>query len=379
MVWLQVRYIRDYAFAINNSWLYLDRNPLNTCIARIINYATHVRREIPLDLFANSGNLTSLKYFYTTHTNINYTSDLLDNAATNGYFECVKWIFDTLIHVQSDGWYSYQAIAHAAKNGHFEIVQWLYQSFKTAERLGQLHINNMYAVNYINYSSLHGAAQGGHLEILKWLNENTEYHYSEHEMCYAAEHGQLHIIKYLQAQGFQYDEPVFTYAASGGHLNVIEYLYSVNPMGFTATHLNNAINNNHLPAVKWLCEHGTLPEDVWTLHYATSTGNLELCEYVYTCTLQPLNSNMFEDIFKNAIHSNKIYLAKWIHGVQNTCITLEPHLLRTLGQHADLDDIKWVLTVLSYAGVTEYHNILRGAVRGKKYDTAEYMLQLIKN
>lgn len=75
------------------------------------------------------------------------------------------------------------------------------------------------------------AAQYGHLSVIKYVrkqtghNNNGNMNFGYKILACAAFHGQLHVVKYLLADGIEWDTDVVNIAVFRGHVNILQYAH----------------------------------------------------------------------------------------------------------------------------------------------------------
>lgn len=126
---------------------------------------------------AVSGNLAMIEWLCTQSKGIK--THWLDDAATAGHLEIVKWIHE---HLPEDRCTA-NAMNVAASGGHLDVVQWLHENRSEG----------------CTVQAMNDAATNGHLEIVQWLHTNRREGCSTEAMDGAAKNGHLEVVKWLHA------------------------------------------------------------------------------------------------------------------------------------------------------------------------------------
>lgn len=123
-------------------------------------------------------------------------------------------------------------------------------------RLAWAKDNNYGWTGYASSEVCHFAAEAGNLEVLKWAKMN-ECSSDKITARSAAVNGHLEILKWVGWENnSSSDEWVFAYAAAGGHLDVLKWLKSQGcPWNSWACTL--ASGCGHLETLKWLRQNGS--------------------------------------------------------------------------------------------------------------------------
>ena len=99
------------------------------------------------------------------------------------------------------------------------------------------------------------AAQKGHLECLKYLREEAKAPWNWRAAGWAAKNGHLHILEYLVERKFdKYSEFACTRAAKYGHLDCLKYLRETAKAPWNSWNFYHAHKNNHLDCVQYLLD-----------------------------------------------------------------------------------------------------------------------------
>ncbi|CCO16468.1 predicted protein [Bathycoccus prasinos] len=99
------------------------------------------------------------------------------------------------------------------------------------------------------------AAESGNLEILKYLREEVEAPWGWRTAILAAENGHLHILEYLVERKYdQYDEGACEGAATFGHLDCLKYLHETAKAPWSYLAVHNAHYNKHPECLQYLLD-----------------------------------------------------------------------------------------------------------------------------
>jgi ankyrin repeat protein len=185
------------------------------------------------------------------------------------------------------------AFGLAAWQGHLEVMIYLHQQ--------GADVNHKRKVDDI--TPLMIAAISGETDVVRWLYEHGALPEEKDKqgstaLHWAASCGNLETVQYLVAE-VKVDisledndgDNAFSIAAWQGHLEVMLYLQqqgadiNLKPKVGNRTHLMVAASKGKTEAVRWLCEHGALPEekdkqDFTALHWTAAHGHVETVQYL---------------------------------------------------------------------------------------------------
>jgi hypothetical protein len=131
---------------------------------------------------------------------------------------------------------------YSSKNGHFDIIKYLFKEGIKPQ-----------------YTALNGAVEYGDLKIIKWMLRNNFPYYRD-TLCYeAAYHNKINILRYfVEVLEFEYSDIIFDYAAEGGNIKILKYLLkrsscdlSIRAWWSTST-TASAAETGQLKTLKWL-------------------------------------------------------------------------------------------------------------------------------
>ena len=159
----------------------------------------------------------------------------MNDAVRQGDFERVK-----ALHAQKCPWNTLTTCA-AADGGHLEILQWLHangcpwnectpQEAARSGHRGMLEfifsaIDSKEKQDWDWPEVMEGAAYGNHFEILKWIYDRVDVLFGGDSYEFAAGHGNLEMLQWLQGEGGDWDSDTCTAAACNGHLEVLKWAH----------------------------------------------------------------------------------------------------------------------------------------------------------
>lgn len=173
--------------------------------------------------------------------------------------------------------------AFVAADGKLETLQWLYGKTSDDPR------------SALSILTVIEAVKKGHLSIVKWISLTASVvNYiscgaSTIPICHAAQSGNLELVRWMRAYGFEWDSSACASAAEKGHLEVLKWLR--NP-DFTSGEncpwdtwtCAYAARSGHLEVLKWARANGC-PWNDWTGTYATvyacESGDLSVLKWVF--------------------------------------------------------------------------------------------------
>ncbi|KAK1944312.1 putative ankyrin repeat protein L62 [Phytophthora citrophthora] len=100
----------------------------------------------------------------------------MDNAASNGYLDIVKWL-----HVNRSEGCTYAAMDRAAANGHLDVLKWLHDNRSEG----------------CTADAMDNAAASGDFKMVKWFLANRSESVAFTALVKAAKTGHLRLVRYL--------------------------------------------------------------------------------------------------------------------------------------------------------------------------------------
>ena len=126
--------------------------------------------------------------------------------------------------------------------------------------------------------AIKGAVKGNHLDCLKYLHE-IGCEWDKKACSSAAENGHLDCLKYLRENGCEWDKKACSSAAENGHLECLKYLRE-NGCEWDKYTCSNAARNGHLECLKYLHENGC-EWDKYACSSAARNGHLDCLKYLH--------------------------------------------------------------------------------------------------
>ena len=238
--------------------------PINIHYIKSLRYCLYLYYDKSvIDCAAKNGYLSVIKWI-TKKNNRGCTTAAMDYAAMNGHLSVVKWL-----HKHRKEGCTTAAMDYAAMNGHLHVIQWLYynrtegctrKAFENAIYNGHLHVVQwLYNNTSINYrftlSDIELAINRNHLELFVWLYEHYYFIGYIYPIDYAAEKGNIKLVKWLHYNGYESTTKAMDYAAANGHLNIVKWLHYNRTEGCTTAAMDSAAKNMHYHIVDWLISH----------------------------------------------------------------------------------------------------------------------------
>eukprot|EP00953_Heterococcus_sp_UTEX-ZZ885_P012807 7320-Heterococcus_DN1.PRE.1 len=193
-----------------------------------------LRQYVSFSQAATLGHVHVLDYIFSKHCHLH--EDLLPEAARNGRFGAVKWLFE-----HDAPFYADTICGDAAESGNLQLVQFV------RSKGGE-----------INASTFRDAAWRGHLALCKHLY-SEQCPWNTLAVAWAGSEGHTEVVKWLVQQGCPYDAAdVCREAAESGHIAVLQYM--LRPQPLSAVQLTDVLSaaaaHSHLHAAQWLRQQG---------------------------------------------------------------------------------------------------------------------------
>lgn len=194
----------------------------------------------------------------STHMVGRFTATAVENAARNGNFPVLQWLWRKLSEEQKEQGgnaiatlqiFRPQSIAAACASGNLDIAKWL-----TSQQIPPTE------------EAVVCAARSGNVAMLKWLIEECKVSVPHEAAYYAAGSGHLNALMWLHGR-CTFDTSVADVAAQNGFIDVIKYLSSVNTFA-SAQATDTALLNGHTELVNYLQETWGAYPSQYALRYA---------------------------------------------------------------------------------------------------------------
>ena len=142
-------------------------------------------------------------------------------------------------------------------------------------------------------------AQTNKLELLKWIREEKKCKWNEWTINWAADQGNLEMVKYCVANECPIDEWACEIAASGGHLEMLKYLREEAKAPWDEKTASFAALMGHLHILEYLVERKYGKYTEFACAYAAEFGHLDCLKYLRETAKAPWNSEAVRDAHKN--------------------------------------------------------------------------------
>ena len=155
---------------------------------------------------------------------------------------------------------------------------WNVGTSRTAALQGNLEMVKYCVANKcpIDENACAYAADGGELEVLKYLREEVKAPWGWGTAARAAGNGDLHILEYLVERKYdQFDEEACVCAAMNGHLDCLKYLHETAKAPWDEDTVYHARKNNHPECVQYCLDNNCPLPEGWS--YAN--GELHVPDY----------------------------------------------------------------------------------------------------
>ena len=157
-------------------------------------------------------------------------------------------------------WEQYENGDIAASNGYLSLMigrelRYTSLSMDWAAENGDLEVIKFLCKNTKAHTAfaLGIAASRGHLRVLKWLHKNKAGGNIEYAVPRACIHGKLEVVKYLHnANTGGFTKFSMYNAAARGHLDVVKFLHENRKEGCNNGALRVAMRNGHTQVARWL-------------------------------------------------------------------------------------------------------------------------------
>ena len=119
--------------------------------------------------------------------------------------------------------------------------------------------------------------------------------------------GNVEVMKWCLAQGYEYVDDIFKYAINSGNVQMLEYLFQIGVPIIRSPELTcvPAMNGN-LDILKWLHQNGCLA-DSFTSYFSAINGHLEIFKW-----FQSINCEWNESVWVTAIKYGKVNFIEYL-------------------------------------------------------------------
>ena len=212
----------------------------------VSSYYSTTKKDI-MNAAAQGGHLEIVKWLH----NAGYSccTAAMDTAAENGHLEVVKWL-----HKNRKEGCSKFALDQAIVNGHLDVVKFLIKN----RREGSSFVKNPRKERWLRFRGIYmhwmcpmdAAAYNGQFDVIEWLVKNTKIKNTFWTVFYAAQKGQLDVLKLMydkERDGFV--DNVLDDVVDPDTLN---WLLDTVELKCTGRCVNNLVNNNEIELAKYL-------------------------------------------------------------------------------------------------------------------------------
>ncbi len=132
-------------------------------------------------------------------------------------------------------------------------------------------------------------AQTNKLELLKWAREEKKCEWNEGTICWAAEQGNLEMVKYCVANKCPIEAYACAFAAENGQLECLKYLREEAKAPWGSNTADWAAANGHLHILEYLVERKYDKYNEYACWYAARNGHLDCLKYLHETAKAPWN------------------------------------------------------------------------------------------
>ncbi|TYZ67588.1 hypothetical protein PybrP1_003357 [[Pythium] brassicae (nom. inval.)] len=133
----------------------------------------------------------------------------------------------------------------------------------------------------INASAITTAVENGHHNVAEFLSQMSEWNLRGRmtdEFSRAIEDGKLHVVQYLNENGYESRDYDIYKAAENGHVDVVRYMLE-NRVGIDADDaLDRAARRGHLEVVKLLCANGWVLSTYGVFEDVIKNGSFDILQ-----------------------------------------------------------------------------------------------------
>ncbi|KAF1316587.1 Ankyrin repeat-containing protein, partial [Globisporangium splendens] len=306
-------------------------------------YCPHGFASRGFEVAASLGRLTYLQWLAKHHSNIVWTTALMDGAAANGHLHVLEWL---RVQPMSPGC-TYRAMDLAAKDGHMETVVWLHDSWVRSKRA----VENAIASGHLEIAkfllahdhplkvspAMDYAAMNNHLDVLKWLHETAIAGGTKDAMDSAAGNGRLYIVQWLHTNRSEgCSVSAMNNAAGNGHLDVVQWLHDNRSEGCTRDAMDRAACQGFLEVVQWLHDNRLEGCTSDAMDGAAENGHFEVVKWLHAHRIEGCTSAAVD----KAAGNGYLHIAEWI--VENRGVEYTRRAMNLAAAHGHLDVVQWL-------------------------------------
>jgi len=236
-----------------------------------------------LALASQLNRLDYVKLLMRKGADVNYRAGALNPlqwAAKNGNIRIVKYLTAHGAFVSSKKILAFQTpdwgqnkespLSLAAGSGNFAVIKFLVQACPDKDELAR---------------ALPGAINSGNLKIVRYLVEKGADIKKYNPLPKAVNKGDLQTVRYLVEKGAKIQlSGSLNDAAGKGYYKIVRHLTEQGACSYDKNRgLENAIEYDHFPIVKYLVEHGADIISTRSVHRAIRHDRVEMIEYLSGC------------------------------------------------------------------------------------------------
>lgn len=243
---------------------------------------------------AANGDMMMLKWLYASGWD-KWPVRAVDSAAANGHLDVIKWMFTTC---QSQDYHG--AATAAIVNGHSHVIDWIAKRFKWRS----VNPRTAWFNRYIST-----AARVGNLDMVKRLFKYRSVYNPCEAFSLAASCGYIHIVQWLDANGFDSSTKAMDGAAANGCLEIVQWLHAYRREGCTTAAMDGAAAFGYLHIVKWLHDNRTEGCSTNAMDAAAQNGHMEMVQWLHLHRSEGCTTGAIV----NAAANGHLDIVEWLH------------------------------------------------------------------
>lgn len=243
---------------------------------------------------AANGDIMMIKWLYASGWD-RWPVRAVDSAAANGHLDIIKWMFTSC---QSQDYHG--AATAAILNGHTHVVDWIAKRFKWRS----VNPRTAWFNRYIST-----AARVGNLEMVRHLFKYRSIYNPCEAFSLAATHGYIHIVQWLDANGFSSSTTAMDGASSNGHLAIVQWLHAYRREGCSSAAMDGAAASGYLDVVKWLHENRTEGCTTNAVDAAAGNGHMNVVQWLHYNRSEGCTTSAMD----NAAANGHLKIVEWLH------------------------------------------------------------------